>query len=308
MKKLTITALLLIFGITLLTAHVHADETTVDSLYFGLSNGPLRLAIAANLPDGVVLSYGDKTIKESELATMIAGSRSASLKAQLNKNKFFVLERIAFNKVLISLAKNWSVETKFQGKTDDNSIVDAYISNLEGNIAVSDEDAQNYYNENEADFGGVPFEQAAEDIKAVLRGERLESEVNNTVGAVLSNATTKVNAKWLKKEATISLNTEADKARRSKKVALVEFGSEGCPACVRMTPVIKELRTTYAKSALIVPVSLDDDMIIGDRYDITLIPTLIFFSEDGKEAYRHVGIMSHADIVTKLTELGAKLN
>lgn len=306
MKNLALSTLLLACGLILFPVQIQADEVTIESLYPGLTTGPLRLATAATLPDGTLMQFDQQSIYEKDVTALITGSRSASLKAQLNKNKFFVLENIAFNQALLSSAKKWAIETKYQGKEDDSSLLDAYISGLEKGIVISDKVAQEYFNSNVDDFGGVPFDQAAEAVQATLRNDRLTVLVNALVDEKLGKATTLINSQWLKKEAPSSLNNDADKARYSKKVSLLEFGSKGCPACVRIAPVIDELRNTYAGRALIVPVSLDDDMIIGDRYGITLIPTLIFFNEDGKEEYRHIGIMSREDIVNKLAELGVK--
>lgn len=62
--------------------------------YPGLSSGPLRQAKLVDLPAGTLLRAGSLVVPEAQVTEQIARA-DGQIRAQLDKNRFFVLEEVA---------------------------------------------------------------------------------------------------------------------------------------------------------------------------------------------------------------------
>ena len=89
---------------------------------------------------------------------------------------------------------------------------------------------------------------------------------------------------------------------------LVDLGRGKCMACKKMMPILAELKKTYAGRLRVDVIDLGEDPEAGDRYNLRLIPTQIFFDPAGKERFRHEGFMPRSDILAKWKELGFDLD
>jgi thioredoxin 1 len=67
-----------------------------------------------------------------------------------------------------------------------------------------------------------------------------------------------------------------------------------------------KLEKAYAGRAAIVFIDVWKNEEQVSRFGIRAIPTQLFFNEDGKEVYRHVGFMSEEDIVAQLEKMGVR--
>lgn len=85
---------------------------------------------------------------------------------------------------------------------------------------------------------------------------------------------------------------------------LLELGSQGCPPCRRMTPILNKLKAEYAGKFQIRYIDVWKDRAAGTKYGVRAIPTQIFFDSSGKELFRHVGFYSRKDILTTWKKLG----
>jgi thioredoxin 1 len=63
---------------------------------------------------------------------------------------------------------------------------------------------------------------------------------------------------------------------------LIEFGSEDCPACREMAPVIEALNKELEGKAIIKYVDVWANPEFGEDYPLTVIPTQLFITSDGK--------------------------
>ncbi len=73
-----------------------------------------------------------------------------------------------------------------------------------------------------------------------------------------------------------------------------------------MIPELEELHEKYAHAFNLVKIntSLEENQMAARANDIKYIPTQIFYDENGKQLFRHVGYMSKQDILSKWEELG----
>jgi len=96
------------------------------------------------------------------------------------------------------------------------------------------------------------------------------------------------------------MTTQDYQARvNSHKTVLVDFGAEWCPPCVKMKPVIKELEQTKGLDYLLVKIDAGVQTNLMKEMNIEPIPVFIIY-KDGKETWRHQGIVSKEDLEKQL--------
>jgi thioredoxin len=99
------------------------------------------------------------------------------------------------------------------------------------------------------------------------------------------------------------------KAKEIKLPRLLELGSKSCVPCQMMEPILAKLKKEYAGILQVsfIDVWLKENIAIGKKYKINIIPTQIFFDAEGKELWRHTDFFSEEDILKKWKELGYDL-
>ena len=88
---------------------------------------------------------------------------------------------------------------------------------------------------------------------------------------------------------------------------LLELGADKCMACKMMSPIIDELKTTYAGRLEVDFIDVWKNAEAAKPYGVRVIPLQIFFDASGTELFRHEGFYSKEDILAKWRELGVDL-
>lgn len=88
------------------------------------------------------------------------------------------------------------------------------------------------------------------------------------------------------------------------KPVLVDFGASSCTPCKLMEPILEDLQTNYSDQFETIFVHVNKEPEKMKEFQITVIPTQIFFSAGGKELFRHVGFFSKEDILKTFQEYG----
>ncbi len=88
---------------------------------------------------------------------------------------------------------------------------------------------------------------------------------------------------------------------------LLDLGADKCVPCKMMTPILEELRNDYAGALTVEFIDVWKDPPAAQPFGIKVIPTQIFFAQDGTELFRHEGFFSREDILAKWRELGVLL-
>ncbi|MHC4691768.1 MAG: thioredoxin domain-containing protein [Planctomycetota bacterium] len=101
--------------------------------------------------------------------------------------------------------------------------------------------------------------------------------------------------------------TGAEETIGSNLPVLLELGSQKCPPCRRMTPILNELRDEYSGKFQIKYIDVWQDREAGAKYRVKAIPTQIFLDSKGREVFRHVGFYSKRDILMTWKNIGIKL-
>ncbi len=85
---------------------------------------------------------------------------------------------------------------------------------------------------------------------------------------------------------------------------LLDLGAETCVPCKRMMPILDELARNYSDTFIVEVVNVREHREVATEYNVQIIPTQIFFDEEGAELFRHQGFISRSDILSKWQELG----
>ena len=89
-------------------------------------------------------------------------------------------------------------------------------------------------------------------------------------------------------------------------VTMVDLGATACIPCKLMAPILEKLEKQYAGRAAVVFLDVWKDQAPAKRFGIRTIPTQIFFDKDGKEVYRHEGMLNEEEIVRRFSDMGVK--
>ncbi|GAB4177812.1 MAG: thioredoxin family protein [Geothermobacteraceae bacterium] len=85
---------------------------------------------------------------------------------------------------------------------------------------------------------------------------------------------------------------------------LVDVGADKCIPCIKMAPILDQLREDFRGRLEVVFVDAWKNRDEAARYGVRMIPTQIFYAPDGKELYRHTGFFSREEILAKWRQLG----
>ncbi len=85
---------------------------------------------------------------------------------------------------------------------------------------------------------------------------------------------------------------------------LIDLGADECVPCKLMKPILADLSKEYAGRMDVVFIDVWENRDQATRFGVRMIPTQIFYDENGKELYRRVGFIGKEDILTTWQELG----
>jgi thioredoxin 1 len=88
---------------------------------------------------------------------------------------------------------------------------------------------------------------------------------------------------------------------------LVDVGADKCIPCKAMAPILEQLRADYTGRLEVTFVDVWKASQLAEPYGVRIIPTQIFFGEDGRELARHQGFMSRDEILAQWKALGVEL-
>jgi thiol-disulfide isomerase/thioredoxin len=307
MNKIPGILILVITCCFILSLKVFSEEKspTVEDVYLGLSSGPLRYARLVTLPDGILLRAGDVTINQKQVDEKIAQSEP-ELQEQLKRNAFYVLEQAALYPILLSEAKKWMATQNIQSNNpNEDEHFKLYLESLvPPDLTISDQEAQIFYDQNHESFGEVSFNEVKETVIDYLLSQKKQEAINAYVRSLSQHLEIEVNADWVKVQSESALDNSVDQARRNGLPVMVDFGASGCVPCDMMAPILEELQMSLKEKCTILFTDVRIYQVLSARYQISNIPTQVFFDREGIEVFRHTGFFSKEEILDKLAELG----
>jgi thiol-disulfide isomerase/thioredoxin len=275
---------------------------TLHNRYPGVSTGLLKSARLEQMEGEILLLADGIEIKRSELLAGIK-DQEPKLRAQLQKNLLFVLEQETTLKVLRREAHKEGIAT---GYGDDEGMIKALFERKTETLTVSEEEALAFYQANKEMMGGATYEQAAEGIRQYLLQDKKQQAVADYINGLGGSVRLRLNAKWAEEQIRLAADNIVDKARRSGKPSLVEFGANGCIPCDMMQPILDNLRKDYPQKLNVVFVHVGEEQILASRYGIRSIPVQLFFDAQGEEVFRHVGFFAQSEVDRQLAKMGVE--
>jgi thiol-disulfide isomerase/thioredoxin len=281
---------------------------TLENTYMGLSAGPLRRALLVSLPEGMLLRANGVIITEAQVrARLEKEAPDDPVRLLLEKNLPYVVERMATEALLAEEAQVWAqTNLKAPEKETRASLIETYLQSIAAQAQVTAEEAKAFFEGNQDMFGGAKYEEVEEELRGYLLEQKREALIDAHVNSLSERIRVEMNAEWLRAHAPAALDNAVDRARRSGKPSLVDFGAGGCFACDQMAPILDDLQWTYGERCNVLVVSVREEPLLGARYGIRAIPVQVFFDAKGREVYRHLGYLPKAQILTRLAELGVK--
>lgn len=98
--------------------------------------------------------------------------------------------------------------------------------------------------------------------------------------------------------------TAADSSSKAPLPKVVDLGSQMCIPCQTMMTELARLEEMTRGSIEIEFIDVNEYPASARSYGIRVIPTQVFLSETGTELWRHEGVISAEDMVSKWRELG----
>lgn len=89
-------------------------------------------------------------------------------------------------------------------------------------------------------------------------------------------------------EITLNESNFEQEVLKSDKPVLVDFWATWCGPCRMLAPLISQLAIKYSDSIKVGKVDVDENPLLAQSFNISSIPTLIFF-KDGKILSQRVG-------------------
>ena len=89
-------------------------------------------------------------------------------------------------------------------------------------------------------------------------------------------------------EITLNESNFEQEVLKSNKPVLVDFWATWCGPCRMLAPLISQLAIKYSDSIKVGKVDVDENPLLAQSFNISSIPTLIFF-KDGKILSQRVG-------------------
>jgi thioredoxin 1 len=284
-------------------ADVQKKPAAVCDVYPGLASSSLTYARLSDLPSGALLEAGGIIISPKEVADEIAQAPE-EMRAQLQKNGFFLLENLATRRLLALQAKAKTPEQKEATISDERELIQKYLQGLVANVEASDAEVAKFYEENKDACGGATLDQVKDQLKQLVVKQKQESLVDEHVRTLGQRMSIEVSSSWTKEQAVLAKDNPVDKARSSGKPSLVDFGSTGCRPCDMLAPILDTLKEKYAGKLNVLFIHVGQEQILAARFGIASIPTQFFYDKNGKEVFRHTGFWPQAEIEKKLAEMG----
>jgi thioredoxin-like negative regulator of GroEL len=95
-------------------------------------------------------------------------------------------------------------------------------------------------------------------------------------------------------------------AREARRPVIADFGLGLCKQCKEQRATLDQVEAAYGDRIVVRMVMVNKEGALVDRYQVEMIPLLVFFDAAGKEAYRKVGPLPYGEIRDQLARMGVK--
>jgi thioredoxin 1 len=174
-------------------------------------------------------------------------------------------------------------------------------------VRVSDEDIRGFYEKNKAELPpDLDFNANKEHLRDLALQKKQDEAMNTYISNLKQKAQITTNQRWVEAQIALAANNPLDKALKTGRPVVADFGRGTCIPCKMMKPILEDLAKEYRGKAEILIIQIDEYAFVTRRCGIRVIPTQIFYDSSANEVYRHQGFMPKEDIREQLAKLGVK--
>ncbi|MFH1074590.1 MAG: thioredoxin fold domain-containing protein [Candidatus Firestonebacteria bacterium] len=96
-------------------------------------------------------------------------------------------------------------------------------------------------------------------------------------------------------------------AQQKGKFTLIELVTSSCPWCVKMAPVINNIRADFSGILNVEIKNVNSDKTLAKKYKIQGVPTQVLLDEKGNVVFNHPGYCDEAKLKQMLENAGVKV-
>lgn len=233
-------------------------------------------------------------------------------KEMLQEDPKQFLDQLVLQEVLIQEAERLGVKSDANAKPeekDSSQIQNLLKKEVIDKVKVSKEEIEILYKEHQSKMGKKKLDEVAPLLEELIRDAKGKEKVEEYITSLREKAKVEIDENRLKGITAVAPDTntseEFNKAVKSGKPLLVDFGANNCVPCRQLRPILKDIAKEQSGKAEILIIDVYKFKSLAADHKIQVVPTLIFFDKTGKEVYRHMGAWDKDSIVKKLAEIGA---
>ncbi len=179
---------------------------------------------------------------------------------------------------------------------------------IKGVEVVTDKEVTAFYRQYRDQMGGKPLSQVRDAIRMMILEQKQQQRIGDLVGRLRATAAITAYPERLPKPPPPALEASTADAFRaalqSGRPTVVDFGSNRCIPCIRLRPVMRALKDAHTERINVIFMEVSDHRDLALHYKVRLVPTVIFFDAQGREARRKMGFMDREAMEKALHELG----
>jgi len=249
--------------------------------------GLLKEAELRNLPDGVVARLDEKEFTKDLLYDTIAAAPEKD-RQLFEDSQSTILSQLIQREMLLNAAlQEGFLEEDADKETEQKAIMQLVEKNI-GQPEVTEEELRQTYEQLRPQIGNQKYEAVKQQLHALVVQQKQMEIFSNYMKQLTDNAEIVVNEQWLALENERIVDNPLDKARKNGRVTVADFGSEWCPPCKRMAPIIEQIEREQ-KDLNVVEIDVDKERVLSMRFGVQNLPTFIFFDAAGNEVARVEG-------------------
>ena len=222
------------------------------------------------------------------------------------------LDQLVLQEILLQEAERQGVKSDANAKPeekDSSQIQNLLKKEVIDKVKVNKEEIEILYKEHQSKMGKKRLDEVAPVLEELIRDAKGKEKVEEYITSLREKAKVEIDESRLKGVTATAPDTntseEFNKAIKSGKPLLVDFGANNCVPCRQLRPILKDIGKEQSGKAEVLIIDVYKFKSLAAEHKIQVVPTLIFFDKTGKEVYRHMGAWDKESIVKKLAEIGA---
>ena len=233
-------------------------------------------------------------------------------KEMLQEDPKQFLDQLVLQEILLQEAERQGVKSDANAKPeekDSSQIQNLLKKEVIDKVKVDKEEIEILYKEHQSKMGKKRLDEVAPVLEELIRDAKGKEKVEEYITSLREKAKVEIDETRLKGVTAVAPDTntseEFNKAIKSGKPLLVDFGANNCVPCRQLRPILKDIGKEQSGKAEVLIIDVYKFKSLAAEHKIQVVPTLIFFDKTGKEVYRHMGAWDKESIVKKLAEIGA---